>query len=111
MEIVWSNSCFGSGLPYHRPSHPPSPTLSHPQYQALVSQPRTLSPPTGAYMSATPVAPDSDEAGADGGGAAAALQSTGQQAQKLFGYMREGAGNLFKNIKESSGKVMAGAGR
>ena len=36
-----------------------------------------------------------------------ALQSTSHQAQKLFGYMKEGAGSLFKNIKDSSSKMMS----
>ena len=42
----------------------------------------------------------------DGGGLSAAFQSTSQQAQKWFGYMKEGAGSFFKNIKESSSKVI-----
>lgn len=36
-----------------------------------------------------------------------ALQSTSHQAQKLFGFMKEGAGSLFKNIKESSSKALS----
>ena len=39
-------------------------------------------------------------------GASAALQATTQQAQKLFGFMKGGAENLFKNIKETSSKVI-----
>jgi hypothetical protein len=42
----------------------------------------------------------------DGGGLSAAFQSTSQQAQKWFGYMKVGAGSFFKNIKESSSKVI-----
>ena len=42
----------------------------------------------------------------DGGGMSTAFQSTSQQAQKWFGYMKDGAGSLFKNIKESSSKVI-----
>ena len=42
----------------------------------------------------------------DGGGLSAAFQSTSQHAQKWFGYMKEGAGSFFKNIKESSSKVI-----
>ncbi len=44
----------------------------------------------------------------DGGGAmSAALQSTSQQAHKLFGFMKEGAGSLLKNIKDSSSKAIS----
>ena len=36
----------------------------------------------------------------------AALHSTGQQAQKLFGIVKGGAGNLFKKLKDSSSTVV-----
>ena len=36
-----------------------------------------------------------------------ALQSTSQQAQKFFGFMKDGAGSFFKNIKESSSKALS----
>ena len=36
-----------------------------------------------------------------------ALQSTSQQAHKLFGFMKDGAGSLIKNIKESSSKALS----
>lgn len=39
-------------------------------------------------------------------GTSAALQTTSQQAQKFFGFMKGGAENLFKNIKETSSKVI-----
>ena len=35
-----------------------------------------------------------------------ALQNTSQQAHKLFGMMKGGAENLFKNIKDTSNKVI-----
>jgi len=34
------------------------------------------------------------------------LEHTAQQAHKLFGMMKGGAENLFKNIKDTSSKVM-----
>ncbi len=42
-----------------------------------------------------------------GSSMSSALQSTSQQAQKLFGYMKDGAGSFFKNIKESSSKAIS----
>jgi cyclin G-associated kinase len=36
----------------------------------------------------------------------AALHSTGQQAQKIFGFVKDGAGNLFKKLKDSSSTVV-----
>ena len=47
-----------------------------------------------------------DSEAGDGGAVSAALQSTSQQAQKLFGYMKDGAGSFLKNIKESSSKAI-----
>ena len=37
----------------------------------------------------------------------AALHSTSQQAHKFFGIMRGGAENLFRNIKDTSNKVLS----
>jgi protoporphyrinogen oxidase len=48
-----------------------------------------------------------EDEGEKGGAVTSALQSTSQQAQKLFGYMKGGAGSLFKNIKESSSKAIS----
>ena len=45
---------------------------------------------------------EQDESGSVG----ATLQNTSQQAHKLFGMMRGGAENLFKNIKDTSNKVI-----
>ena len=36
----------------------------------------------------------------------AALHSTSQQAHKIFGFVKDGAGNLFKKIKDSSSTVV-----
>ena len=48
------------------------------------------------------------EEGERGGSSmSSALQSTSQQAQKFFGYMKDGAGSFFKNIKESSSKALS----
>jgi len=51
---------------------------------------------------------EGDQDGSDGGGGvSAAFQSTSQQAQKIFGFMKEGAGSFFKNIKDSSSKAIS----
>ena len=34
------------------------------------------------------------------------LEQTAQQAQRLFGFVKGGAGHLFKNIKDTSSKMM-----
>ena len=34
------------------------------------------------------------------------LEQTAQQAQRLFGFVKGGAGNLIKNIKDTSSKMM-----
>ena len=52
--------------------------------------------------------PETDTAG--GGtsiNAAAAFQATSQQAQKLFGFVKGGAGSLIKNIKDTSNRVIS----
>lgn len=36
----------------------------------------------------------------------AAIHTTSQQAHKLFGFMKDGAGKLFRNIKDSSSTVI-----
>ena len=41
----------------------------------------------------------------DGSQVTTALQSTSQQAHKLFGFMKDGAGSLLKKIKDSSSTV------
>ena len=39
--------------------------------------------------------------------AAAVFQATSQQAQKLFDFMKSGAGSLIKNIKDTSNRVIS----
>lgn len=34
------------------------------------------------------------------------LEQTAQQAQRLFGFVKGGAGHLIKNIKDTSSKMM-----
>ena len=34
------------------------------------------------------------------------LEHTAQQAQRLFGFVKGGAGHLIKNIKDTSSKMM-----
>ncbi|XP_019852858.1 PREDICTED: cyclin-G-associated kinase [Amphimedon queenslandica] len=51
---------------------------------------------------------DPTESDSSGGiNAASALHATSHQAQKLFGFMKGGAENLFKNIKDTSNKVIS----
>ena len=53
-------------------------------------------------------APGREGEGERGGSSmSSALQSTSHQAQKFFGFMKDGAGSLFKNIKESSSKAIS----
>ena len=48
---------------------------------------------------------DAPPAGSDVGRSTWAT-STSQQASKLFGFMKEGAGTFFKNFKDSSSKII-----
>jgi len=71
-------------------------------------------PPSEPLLAVAPGSAHSDapagnvEASTDGGssGVSAAFQSTSQQAQRFLGFMKDGAGSLFKNIRESSSKVI-----
>ena len=49
---------------------------------------------------------DQSQSQHEGSAMEAAFQSTSQQAHKLFGMMRGGAENLFKNIKDTSNRVI-----
>ena len=66
-------------------------------------------PPIQSYPPLSAVPPTSQTDDNDSGNPSqvqSALQSTSHQAHKLFGFMKDGAGKLFKNIKDSSSTVI-----
>lgn len=67
-------------------------------------------PPLSSHFSSPSgeAAETSTDSSSSSSGVSSALQSTSHQAQRFFGFMKDGAGNLFKNIRESSSKVIHG---
>jgi cyclin G-associated kinase len=78
--------------------------FDRPSKQPLISPPRQQTQPETQTRVVPPSQSQSETTSSSS--SSSTFQSTSQQAQKFFGFMKGGAENIIKNIKDTSSKVI-----